>query len=418
MAKGKTLTALIGLLKGIPEEDIAKTIADADALEKASAQTGDGGDIKDQWREGEKHMVPGREDLKTGPGQSSSGSGAERMVRDYSSPAPQKGVTIDAEKLEKVLEDFRGYVKSMHDQVARLAAFIVAKAKDDEDEEEETEEESEVVEINEKSARKLIDKAKKLLKAADAKQDDADVASDFAAEKALKREARLLRKRAAQLLGKARTAACAVASFKKSRDAGKALRGEIRTLAAKADINVVQEEEEDEEEEEEGEGKARSDADAAAKNEGKKDAKGNQAPMQDNDSKNQDDSAKKAADQVAALKGQVEDALKGLTTLQGSVHSVLDAISGKAPLGGAKPDAAALAKAGETTDLDALSLEIETAYDNGRIDAGGAMRARDILQKVDAFAKGAIAKSIVDQAIAVAPSAVKSIFEGFLKKAA
>lgn len=414
MAKGKTLTALISLLKGVSDEDIAKTIADADALEKAQhAQTGDGGEVKDQWQEGQKHSVPSREEIKTGPGQAASGGGAERMTGQYSNPAPQHGVQLDAEKLGKILEDFAAKSHAtLKNELARFAALLI-KAKD---EDEEDEEESETVEINEK-AKKLFDKAKKLLADARKAKEDAED-EDGEARKALRQKARQLRKAAAKTLAKAGLYARAGRS--KSAD----LRASIKSLlegdaSLKADVEVEQEEEEDEEEESEKSRSAAPAADnAAAKgSEAGKDAKGNQADKANADG-NQDDASKKAIADVTALKGQVEQALAGLTTLQGSVHSVLDAI-GKAPKAtGGAPDTGALIKGAETTDLDAISAAIEEAQDGGRLDSGAAMRARNIVMQLDALAKGQIARSVVEASINVAPSAVKSLFDGFFKKAA
>src|SRR5579859_2672778 len=112
-----------------------KTIGfDSDALQKAAGVLADDEILKanlppasqlsrpelvpDRWTDGRMHSVPTREEIRTGPPQASSGGGAERMVREYSNPAPQDALTNEALRLEELL---RGFARSMSDQFSTLA---------------------------------------------------------------------------------------------------------------------------------------------------------------------------------------------------------------------------------------------------------------------------------------------------------
>ena len=367
----------------------------------------------DVWTEGELHRMPSREKINVGPSQASSGGGAEKMVAQYSSPAPQRGLVIEAEALCEMLAPLTGTMKALQEGQKIQTSLLVAMAKaedEEEDDEEEDEEESEVVEINEAKAKGLLKKARKLLERADIEKSMAEDEEDVALRTAGKAKSRATRKAAARLLVKARL--LAFASGKK----GVELRKSIKELIAgnrflKADINVVQEEEEDEEEEEEEEGEGKAKAKAKAK--AKEGDKGNQADHAEEDG-NQADAAKAAAPVISnSDMEQVRKALEGITVLNGKVNTIMDTIAGRPAVAAAAPvvDSTALMKG----DMNALALQlsdrIEQGIDDGYLDNAAAMRARDLLSKYQAVRKGVLNEKTFNDQLAVAPQAVKDVFK-------
>lgn len=413
----KAILAALGIIKNVPKEKLVAIVRDSDtlsAVEKASAErlvT----DITDHWREGQTHAVPGAEEIKTGPSERSSGGGAEKMIGDYSRPAPQHGVAMDAQRLEQTLGSLLGYMKSIAETLEAQGKIIVPvfaamqKAKE-EDEEEEEEEQTEVVNISKKSAATLIARARKLLAKASAIDDEADAATDLVVEKTKQRDARVLRKKAGRLLGKARLLAYAA----KAKD----IKAEIRTIAAsaKADVTVVEEEEEEEEEEAE---KARRAAEAAAKGTGtaappatKGESPGNQADKQNKENGNQDDSALKGAlaDLGVKMKG-ISDALLGIGTLQTTVAGLMDVVAGKKDLTSiAAPSPIGLMKGNTSGLIDKMIMAVTEAADSGQLDNNGEMRARTLLSRADAVIKGIIPEQQFEDELRNAPHMVQQVF--------
>jgi hypothetical protein len=141
-------------------------------------------DVVDGYRSGHKHAVPTKDEIKTGPTLGARGNSAEDANDTYSSNAEQHGAQLAAERLSR-----------------EISRNKVAKA------------------------RAALEKA-----------EDADFNGD-------RRTARAHRRKAARLLGEARTHA------DNAGRKGRKLRGIISDLMAKADITISQEQEEDEEEE-------------------------------------------------------------------------------------------------------------------------------------------------------------------------
>lgn len=418
MLTAKDILKALRVLKSADPQTVQQLLAE-EAVNKASgdrhAQGLDGAPwIPDLHTEGEEHTVITGEEIKVGPSQASSGGGAEKMIREYSQPAPQRGVTQEAMSLAEVLGGIGRSMKAMADGQKTmsdlLTVLVAAKAEEKEDEKDKEEEEAKAHAKG--RATELVAEAQKLLRKADRKEEDGDDEEESEKSRVLYREAKLLRKQAARILGKARLHALAAGDGEITKS--------IRQIVAKNDLVIKAEDEEEKEREKEKDeaDKARQpDAAAAAKgSEATKDSAGNQAPKQNKENGNQDDAAQKA---VADLSTRVDEALKGLTVLHTDLAGFMDAVAGKAkpqegataaPAGATPMDAFALMKANPTTAAGELQLAIEKAASKGLLDGGQAMTAYNILAKLDACNKGVIAKSMVDGMIDNAPSAVRQIF--------
>ena len=435
------VSALNILNKSDPKvvQALAKDISLEKAAEHAENLEGDEW-IKDNWAQGNVDKAPTREEIKVGPREASSGEGAERMIRDYSDTAPQHGITLTAEAMSRLLGPMNSSMKSlaaaMSSNTAILTAMLKAMADDEdgekeedmkgmkgkksrkarkaasvrkgdvdhedeaeeedeeEEEEEESEEESEVVEINAAKCRKLLTKARNKIAQAKAMKAEAEEEREEGEDeekcKAKLRKARALRKAAARLLAKARTAAYAADSAE--------LKKAVRLTITKADINVVQEEEEEEEEEDEEEEEEGEEETKARKAKGS-DAKGNQADHEDKESGNQD------AEAVKALATKVEKSLEGFAMLQTDVKGLMEAVSGRSKGSTVVP---MLTKA-QVATADDLNSEIASMVDAGTLNDADAFAARDILSKITATKSGLIDKAIVHDRIAKSSPTVRSI---------
>ena len=393
----KSILNALGILSKAPASEVAKILAD-NGLEKAAQSLADVEKVDDRWQDGEQHKPVSREEIHTGPGQSASGNGAERMIAHYSHPAPQDGVTEQALTLARLLAPVVASSKAQTEAIQALIESVksltaVTKSETDKEDEkgeddEEDEEDSEVVEINASKAKSLIAQAKTLLikaKKADAKAAMEEEEEEEEEAKACKKKARAFRKQAAVLLGKARTAAFISGS--------KDLRKSIRDIAAKADINVVQEDEQDEEEEDEEEGEAEK-------------AKGNQADHANKDG-NQDDVAAKAA--LSDIANKVDAALKGFGLLQTDVRGMLDTVAGRSKGTGTVP-AFTKSEVAAPTGIPTVS-QIDEMEDSGELDQSEAFAARDIIAKSNAARAGQIGAQVVTARIEQSSRKIKELFK-------
>lgn len=425
MLTAKDILKALRVLKSADPQTVQQLLAD-EALNKAGgdrhAQGLDGAPwIPDLHTEGEEHSVITGEEIKVGPSQASSGGGAEKMIREYSAPVPQKGVTQEAMSLAEVLGGIGRSMKAMADGQKTMADLLTTLVAAKAEEKEEKDKDEEEAKAHAKGrATDLVAEAMKLLRKADRKEEDGDDEEESEKSRVLYREAKLLRKQAARTLGKARLHALAAGDVEITKS--------IRDIVAKNDLVIKAEDDEEEKErekEKEEADKAHQTAAAAATptpeaakgGEATKDSAGNQAAKQNKENGNQDDAAQKA---VTALGARVDEALKGLTVLHTDIAGLMDTIAGKPkPQEGAAPgatpgatpmDAFALMKANPAGAVGELQLSIEKANAKGLIDGAQAMTAYNILAKLDACNKGVIAKSMVDGMIDNAPSAVRQIF--------
>jgi hypothetical protein len=419
----KSILTAIGVLKDADpnlvkalsdDATVDATLAKGDIDSKRSEDLGRGAEyVKDNWSRGNTNKTATREEIKMGPGEESSGAGAERMVRHYSNPAEQHhGIEQAVERLAAM---FDGFGKSMTDAVAAIKAdsaatkalvvqLAIAKS-ESEDEEEEDEEESEVVEINASRGKSRVEQAKILMKSLKkAKTDEAKAA---------------IKAELTKLLAKAQINFLVTKS--------KTDRAALYELAAKAgitkaDINVVQEEEEDEEDEEEGKGKSHAVAETSTTTATKAvtDDKGNQADREDNKNGNQA-AAAKATDasagnvDMSSIKSQLEAALAGQAVLSTSIKGLMDIVSGKSRVSDQIPE---LAKA-KPDVIQAILDTIDQQETAGSLAQADAMAARDIASQTRLVADGKLDGAIVKARLEKSSNTVRAIFtNGMAEKAA
>lgn len=346
--------------------------------------------VKDAWSEGQLNKTATREELNIGPGQEASGAGAEKMTREYSNPAAQHhGIEQAVERLGAM---FTGFGKSLDAMTALMKAntdgnaaikallvqSIVAKAKDEEDEEDD---ESEVVEINASRAKSKIEAAKALVKAIKKSDDPAEI--------------KALRKSLVSALAKGQLYAFAANSVE--------LKKSIKDIAAKADIEVVQEEEE--EDDEEGEAKSLTAKPAAAK--ATTDDQGNQADKEDNKNGNQEAAAKATELSNADLQKKLADALSGMAMLETTVKGMMDVVSGKSKIvdqlpvdiSKAKPDA-----------IQAILDQVENMESANNISNADAMAARAIASMTKQASEGKMDGAIAKARLEKSSPTVRALF--------
>ena len=445
------IQAVLTLLKADPK-DLESISADAEvakAITQHSNSQRGGEYIPDQHTDGQLHGSATREQVKVGPGQEASGAGAERMIRDYASPARQRGTALYPEPLEQMLDGFGRAVKSLADGVTTLIetqktlpsqiveAMTAKAAKKADDEEEEDEEESEVVEINaSKKAKSAIRKAKKLIADIETLKSEIEDMEPSAERREKRASCKALQKDLAKILRKALELAYAAgaASGKDEKLVAKAadLKKEIRTIATKADINVVQEEEEDEEEEDEKEkakkaAKALADAEAAKaaaaaagngeSDKAKTDDKGHQADRQDPKNGNQAAASKSTEEAISSISKRLEDALTGMGVLQGDLRTVMDVVSGKSRMSTAIPDVSSIAKA-KPEEIASVLEQIDDLEDAGQLNSIEVSAAREIAGMAKAVAEGTLPKARLEERLQKSTANVVSIFKGKFPKAA
>lgn len=169
------LQAIVTLGKA-PKDQVEKAISDfdltaavkADAMHLTSSE-----EIKDIYDD--NHAIPSREMINTGPAESASGAGAEKMIREYSDIAPQIGTQRDYEKFIRMFGDFMNSQKAQTDilknqsaLLAKLAEIMVKKADDEEDKEDKMDEAEEATEKARTLTNSLLAKADEVIGKAEA----------------------------------------------------------------------------------------------------------------------------------------------------------------------------------------------------------------------------------------------------------
>lgn len=419
----KSILDAIGVLRD-NNPDLVKALADDAGVDASLVMKGEIDDkkseglgkkteyVKDNWSLGETQGTITREEIKVGPGESASGSGAEKMVRDYSNPAAQHHGMEQA--VMRMASIFEGYGKSLDVQNAMMKSMlegnaavkalliqsIVAKSEGEKEEDDE-DEESEVVEINASRAKSKIDAAKALIKSIKKAKSDEE-------KKSLRKSLRAI---------------LADASLSVTLANQAELTKSFTAVLAKADINVVQEEEDDDEEDEEADKakKAKEATDAAAKAadaaKAKKDDQGNQADREDSANGNQAAAAKAREAEMEALKAQhvkISDALSGLAMLETSVKGMMDVVMGKAKIADTLPD---IAKA-KTDTIQAILDQVSEMENQGSIQPADASAARDIASMTREASAGRMDAAIVKGRLEKSSTTVRSIFSNAMTKAA
>ncbi len=89
-------------------------------------------DVMDQWSApGGEHAVPDESKIKTGPSQEASGAGADKMVREYSHPAPQTVAVENYSRMASMFDKMARTMKSMQDKQDALATVLLEAVKAD-----------------------------------------------------------------------------------------------------------------------------------------------------------------------------------------------------------------------------------------------------------------------------------------------
>jgi len=365
--------------------------------------------VEDIWNEpGGQFSNPTRAEIKTGSPQESSGGGAERMVRQYSDPAPQMGMTEKYAEFSSMLSSFGKALQTHDAQITALAQMVkgaaeqpaattksvdtdsaLAKAElklkkarselrkadmaDDEDKEEREEKKSFLAEAQAalKSAKRLLTKAED----EERKEDDEDRAEKARADlrqltKALKKaedEGTEREKKEEDEMEKARAAKAAAEKAIADAATAKAEAEAATTAAATTTVKAEEKEEKDEAK------KAREAAEAEA--------------------------AMKAAG--TSVDPTVRDQIALLNTSVKGLMDVVMAGSKGRPL-------PAFIKGAAIADLGA---KVDAAIEAGALeDPYEIMKAQTIVTHVRAVQAGHLDAAVVDDEIAKAPTNVRQLF--------
>lgn len=360
-------------------------------------------DVVDMWNQpGGEHQNPGRGEIITGPAERMSGDGAPKMIAEYSSPAPQQGLTAQYQEFQRMLDGWGksfsdsltgklNPILSRHDtalksilgvfeaaqkaQTATPAAppadsFLgkallkISKARSEmrkadlADEDEKEERKSHIT-----AASDMLKSAKRLLAKASEEMEDTD---DEATEKAM-----------SDLRAITKAVAKAEDEEKEKDEAAKSAAAAAQKATADAAAATQKAEEDKKKEEEEA---AKSAAAAAA-------VAGNTA-------------------KAAVTQEQILKALEGLTTLPTTVQGLMDAVMGKSAVPGGAPE---IAKGTiETVDF---ATRVDQAIDDGTLTENGEMRALSLVQHLALAKAGRMDIKLVEAEIAKSPEEVRVLFQ-------
>ena len=383
--------------------DATITAGITDAIGKAhEAMAGEVEQIEDLWDGGPAQPAPTKrarenmagDSIPTGSGQSASGGGAEKMVREYSDVAPQNAVMTATERLGNAitLKAMRELAKAVEGintrldllttatggvfdelaavkaEVAKAARAAVVKSEDEEADEEARDEED-----KEMSAKSRV----KLAKARVAKAVEADLDGDAKAASRHRAVARahLAKARAfAQAAAKAAPEADLSAVTKAIGTVAKAIKSEADTTEETADSD---------------------DKDTA------KSATAAQA------------SAVDPAALMAALKSAqeaVEKANAGYALIRTDVQGLMNTVAGQSRSATTPADILQVAKS-NPADLDGKIAQVRKMAEDGLIDESVADTATDLFGTMKAIVKGApLDPAIVKARAARLPAAVQQLF--------
>lgn len=402
----KAIFDALNILKAADPKLIESISTDIEALEKSSGLHGSASlessqDVVDRWTQGNLHKVPGKEVINTGPSEHSSGGGAEKMVRDYSSTVPQTGITLEAIKIGKELDALATFTKGAVDKLMtlhksqddRLTALVgavekLAKAMPTDEDDDST-----TVGL----ARTLVGDVRDLVasfdtaKAALAKAEEEDEEDE---KKSCKSDVKRIRKAISEKL----EAAAALNVVGKSEKIAKS----IQALARRADITVK------------AMGTSKEDDDVS-----------------ENEAEEKEKKLKKAAEDAAALAAktgdtpaadvtaitaaveQMQKAAEGLgmmtTDVKGFFESLVAGVS-KAPMK-TPPATFELMKADAGAVITQVQDRIDSAREAGIIDNIQEMRGRDLLSKYSAVRGGHFPESTFQEILKGSAPAVQELFK-------
>jgi hypothetical protein len=391
------IASLAGVFKAIP----------SDKLEDLT-------DVVDMWTEPKgEHGSPSRAEIVTGPAERMSGDGAVKMIGEYSTVAPQQGLTAQYAEFQRMLDgwgksfaaDLTGKlnpVLARHDaalksilgifaelqkaQTATAAAQMAALAAPSADT------------FLGKSLIKLA-KAKSALRKADlADETERDVRKGFL------EEANDLLKSAKRLLAKASEDMEDTADEEGCEKALSTLRA-LTKAVAKADED---DKKRDEEEAAEKARVAKSEEETKKKiEEAKKD--GEKEKQAEKEAAEAAEKARQAAEAAAKSNAvsqeQILKALEGLTVLPTTVQGLIDAVMGKSQNPGGAPE---ITK-GQVLEVD-FAKRVDQAIDENRLSDEGITRAMSLVQHMHLAKAGRIDMKVVEQEIDKSPAEVRDLF--------
>jgi hypothetical protein len=373
-------------------------------------------DVLDMWNEpGGEHKNPSAAEITTGPAQAAAGHGAEKMIGEYSQPAPQQGMTQQYQAFDGMLRDFG---KSFQAQLAatlnpvlaglqrdntQIKSFLTGIAQVAKAEEEAKEKEAE--EAKKAAATVTIDpdgflgKAQAKLVSAKSLSNAAFMAGidgDFPTVKAKLTEARTVLKSATALIAKAMEekedpeAECEKA-MTSAKNIGKAL-------------SKAEDEDKERDEKEAAKAKTAAEAEATAKAaEAEAAAKAAAAGG----------TADPAAANIAATAAQIKAAGEALTkaaegnaVLMGNIEMVMKALMGQSQPGGAT---APVIQKGTVEPFDP-KVRVAAALESQTLSGDDTMKAQQLLQQHGLVKAGRMEQSIFDRNLSLAVPAVQALF--------
>lgn len=363
------------------------------ALSKAFAELAKSvPEVKDLWTDMTMNATPERGEIKTGPAEHASGSGAEKMIREYSEPAPQVALAEAYKKFDALLSDFT-YMKSALGDVTGALSFIITKSVSKGRTSEQVAKALETARIN-----LAVLKATK-----------GDASAIAKAEKSITRltaEQELLRSLDGLSLKDAMT--------------------RIGALTAKAEeeeeeVNITVNEEEKEKAEKAGYAKAAQDltafVDALAKGDEAAQTKALESAPETvkacltalktgftvkkaNDTHGADGKFGEKGDATSPSDKEKEDKVK---SLQAQIDEIAKSMGKQSANGDKIPN---LSGAGEASVRD----RVVKAITDGEFSNGADITAQSLLQQYDMVQSGKLGKEVFDRNLSLAPPSVKAVF--------
>jgi hypothetical protein len=392
------IASLAGVFKAIP----------SDKLEDLT-------DVVDMWTEPKgEHGSPSRAEIVTGPAERMSGDGAVKMIGEYSTVAPQQGLTAQYAEFQRMLDgwgksfaaDLTGKlnpVLARHDAALKSILGIFA----------ELQKAQTATAAAQTAAAPAAPSAdtflgKSLIKLAKAKSAlrKADLADETERDvrKGFLEEANDLLKSAKRLLAKASEDMEDTADEEGCEKALSTLRA-LTKAVAKADED---DKKRDEEEAAEKARVAKSEEETKKKiEEAKKD--GEKEKQAEKEAAEAAEKARQAAEAAAKSNAvsqeQILKALEGLTVLPTTVQGLIDAVMGKSQNPGGAPE---ITK-GQVLEVD-FAKRVDQAIDENRLSDEGITRAMSLVQHMHLAKAGRIDMKVVEQEIDKSPAEVRDLF--------
>jgi hypothetical protein len=392
------IASLAGVFKAIP----------SDKLEDLT-------DVVDMWTEPKgEHGSPSRAEIVTGPAERMSGDGAVKMIGEYSTVAPQQGLTAQYAEFQRMLDgwgksfaaDLTGKlnpVLARHDAALKSILGIFAELQ-------KAQTATAAAQIAAAPAAPSADTflGKSLIKLAKAKSAlrKADLADETERDvrKGFLEEANDLLKSAKRLLAKASEDMEDTADEEGCEKALSTLRA-LTKAVAKADED---DKKRDEEEAAEKARVAKSEEETKKKiEEAKKD--GEKEKQAEKEAAEAAEKARQAAEAAtksnAVSQEQILKALEGLTVLPTTVQGLIDAVMGKSQNPGGAPE---ITK-GQVLEVD-FAKRVDQAIDENRLSDEGITRAMSLVQHMHLAKAGRIDMKVVEQEIDKSPAEVRDLF--------